>query len=265
MNTWARQLRTLLAQVRGPTEVTCRMFDGQHLRVVLPEIVATDLYLHGAIEPGLTQVLVDRCRPGMVFFDVGAQYGYFALLASRLVGPTGRVVAFEPSRGTARLLRENVGHLDNVIVEGTAVTDRAGTATLLDFGSRRSAINTVLGNARVPPRERTGLDARTYDVAAVSLDEYAVANDVRPDIVKLDAEGAELSILECMPRLLRDATPLVAIETGDYEGMASPPTSACIELLERSGYRAFKYEQGLRRHQRRASYGYGTLFFLAGS
>lgn len=258
----ARQLRTLLARLCGPSEVTCRLFDGQPLRVVLPEIVATDLYLHGAIEPELTQLLVDRFRPGMVFFDVGAQYGYFSLVAGRLAGPTGTVVAFEPSRDTARLLRDNVAHLHNVVVEQVAVKERAGTTSLLDFGSRHSALNTVLRDARAPSRERARLQARTYDVATISLDEYASAHGLRPDVVKLDAEGAELSILEGMPRLLRDAAPVIAIETGDYEGMASPPTTACIELLERAGYTAFEYDHGLRPHRPRRSYGYGTLFFL---
>ena len=68
----ARGFRVLVARWGGPREVTCRLFDGQHMAVVVPEIVANDLYLHGLIEPPLTQLLLDRLRPGMVFVDVGA-------------------------------------------------------------------------------------------------------------------------------------------------------------------------------------------------
>src|SRR5262249_22803481 len=245
----------------GPTEVTCHLFDGQQLRVALPELVAVDLYRHGLIEPPVTAMLLDRLRPGMVFFDVGAQYGYFTVLASRLGRPTSTVVAFEPSRSAARLLRETVSHLDRVVVEQVAVQAETGTAVLSDFGPRHSALNTVLDNARVPARERRRLSRSMYEVPAVSLDDYSAMHNLRPAIVKLVAEGAELVIVSGMCDVLRSASPLVVLETGDYEGMASPATSECIELLETMGYRPFEYDKGLRPHDRRESYGYGNLFF----
>ena len=256
-----RQLRLLFARVFGPTEVDCRLFDSSELRVVLPEIVAADLYMHGAIEPPVTQLLVERLRDGMVFVDVGAQYGYFSLLASRLVGQNGTVIAFEPARGTARLLRHNVGHLDNVVVEEAAVAERTGTVRLRDYGARHSALNTALGTARAPAAERRRLVARSYEVAAVSLDDYLAAHQLRPDIIKLDAEGSEYAILEGMGATLRHVRPMIVLETGDYDGMASPSTSQSIELLEHASYTACEYDHGLRRHHRRPSYGYGNLVF----
>jgi len=254
-------LRPLLARLRA-MEVTCQLFDGQQLRVVLPEIVGVDLYRHGLIEPPVTAMLLDRLRPGMVFIDVGAHYGYFTLLASRLVRPNGTVVAFEPSRFAARLLRRNVGHLDGVVVEEAAVQAATGMAELSDFGSRHSALNTTLRDARVPARERRRLRPHVYQVPTVSLDEYTAVHEIRPDIVKLDAEGAEVAILTGMHDLLRTARPLVVLETGDYDDMASPATSASIDLLEGVGYRCFEYDGRLRPHRRRGSYGYGNLFFL---
>jgi FkbM family methyltransferase len=256
-----RQPRLLLARLFGPTEVDCRLFDGSQLRVVLPEIVAADLYLHGAIEPPVTQLLLERLDDGMVFVDVGAQYGYFSLLASRLVGRNGRVIAFEPARDTARLLRQNVAHLDNVVVEETAVAARTGTMPLRDYGARHSALNTVLSTARAPAAERRRLVARSYEVAAVSLDDYLAARYLRPDIIKLDAEGAEFAILQGACVTLRDLRPIIVLETGDYDGMASPSTSQSIELLEDASYTACEYDHGLRRHERRPSYGYGNLVF----
>ena len=257
----ASRVQPLLARLVGSMEVTCELFDGQQLRVALPELAAVDLYRHGLIEPPVTAMLLDRLRPGMVFFDVGAHYGYFTLLASRLVGPSGRVVAFEPSKSAARLLTRNVGHLDGVVVEQVAVQGESGTAVLSDFGLRHSALNTVLGGARVPSRERRRLRSNEYEVPAVSLDEYSADHNLRPAIVKLDAEGAELAILTGMRDVLRSASPLVVLETGDYEGMAAPATSECIDLLDEMGYRPFDYDRGLRPHERRDSYAYGNLFF----
>jgi FkbM family methyltransferase len=257
-----RPLLALLARVVGPVEVTARLFDGQRLRVVVPEIVGTELYRKGLIEPPVTELLLARLRPGMVFLDVGAQYGYFTIVASRLVQPSGVVVAFEPSRRTARLLRDNVAELPGVVVEEAAVGAHAGTVELTDFGRRHCALNTVLGTARVPPAERRRLRSHSYDVPAVALDQYAAAHGLRPDIVKLDAEGAELAILTGMANLLRDVRPIVVLETGDYDAMAAPATEASIDVLEDAGYACFEDARGLRPHHRRAHYGYGNLFFL---
>jgi hypothetical protein len=96
----------------------------------------------------------------------------------------------------------------------------------------------------------------------VSLDEYAVANNLRPDIVKLDAEGAELAILAGMRDLLQEARPIVALETGDYDGMAAPATAASIDVLEDAGYLCFEDAAAQKPHRRRATYGYGNLFFV---
>ncbi|MGH9278887.1 MAG: FkbM family methyltransferase [Acidimicrobiales bacterium] len=243
--------------------VTCTLFDGQRLTVVRPEIVGDALCRDGRIEPALTRVLLDHLRPGDVFVDVGAQYGYFTVLAARAVGPTGRVVAFEPGRRTLPLLARNVAGRANVVVEPCAVHAGPGTAELHDFGPEYSALNTVLAGARVPAHERARLRAHTYPVPTVALDGYCATHDLHPDMVKIDAEGAETSILRGMARILREGAPLVAVEAGDYEGMASPPTAESIDLMEAMGYRCFDHDgRGMRPHERRRTYGYGNLFFL---
>src|SRR4051812_19476111 len=65
-------------------------------------------YALGTSEPVLQQALVNPLRSGGVFYDLGANVGFFTLLASRLVGPGGSVVAFEPDAQNAAALRENV-------------------------------------------------------------------------------------------------------------------------------------------------------------
>lgn len=243
--------------------VTTTLFDGQRLDVVVPEIVGTALCRHGRIEPDVTQVLLHHLRPGDTFLDIGAHYGYFSVIARRRVGSSGRVVAFEPGRATARLLRANLARAGGAVVEECAAHEHAGTIELRDFGAGHSALNTVLGTARVPPEERRRLRGRAYAVAAVSLDGYCAAHGLSPAMVKIDAEGAETAILRGMRRVLHDAGPLVAVETGDYEAMASPATSATLDLMASMGYRAFEGgDDRLVPHRRREAYGYGNLFFL---
>src|SRR5262245_37546897 len=79
-----RRCRISLSRV-VPSEVTATMFTGQRLRVALPEIVGTQIYLEGVIEPTVSHTMIEVLGPGMVCFDVGAQYGYHSLVAALLV------------------------------------------------------------------------------------------------------------------------------------------------------------------------------------
>src|SRR6266540_50134 len=181
-----RHMRTVYDAATGPQEVTCRIFTGQLMRVVVPEIVGTQLSRYGFIEPQVSRVLLQRLRPGMVFFDVGAQYGYHSLVAEELVRPGGKVVAFEPGRGTFRLLSENAERTGNVIVENLAVGAECGTVELHDFGVRNSALNTVRATARVPMDERQRLRSESYPVGSTTVDAYVARSGLTPDFVKID-------------------------------------------------------------------------------
>jgi FkbM family methyltransferase len=249
-------------RVTGPVEVDCTLFTGQQMRVVLPEIVGAEIYRHAYIEPNLTRVMLDHLRPGMTFVDVGAHYGYYSLVASQTVGPRGYVLAFEPAPRTFQVLLRNVGRLENVRAHPLALASTSGTRDLLDFGYRDSALNTLMGSARVPEAERRQLRGSTYPVPCVTLDEFLRAAGLMPDIIKLDAEGSELSILRGMRRILVEGSPMITIETGDYEGMVSPSTADCIDYLNTFGYLCLEYANGLRPHRRRSRYGYDNLYFV---
>ncbi|HET9771037.1 MAG TPA: FkbM family methyltransferase [Acidimicrobiia bacterium] len=245
--------------------VTCRIFTGDRMQVVVPEIVGDELCRQGYIEPDLTRVLLGTLRPGMVFVDVGAHYGYHSLVAGRAVGPSGRVLALEPGRGVLPLLLANTAGHGNITVDAVAASARTGTALLRDYGAGNSALSTIHGGARVPPDERRSLRAETYEVPAVALDDHLPARGIRPDFVKLDAEGAELDILRGMERILDEVAPILALEVGDYDGMASPSTASSLDHLDRFGYRAYEWSAGgLRPHVRRTRYGYGNLFLAKG-
>ena len=245
--------------------VTCRIFTGDRMRVVVPEIVGDELCRQGFIEPAVTAVLLHTLRPGMVFVDVGAHYGYHSLVASRIVGPSGLVIAVEPGRGVLPLLRANTAGAANVIVDAVAACARTGPVVLSDFGPGDSALSTIQTAARVPPAERARLRAEPYTVDGVALDDHLLDRGIRPDFVKLDAEGAELDILRGMRRILDEVGPVLAMEVGDYDGMASPSTATSLDHLESLGYRPWEWSAGgLRPHVRRDRYDYGNLVFSKG-
>ncbi len=161
-------------------------------RVVLPDfclyVRRNDYLIGGAIartgayEPLVTAQVRARLGPGAVFVDVGANIGYFSLLAATLVGEAGRVVAFEPSAGNGDLIRRSLADngFANVELHQKAVAERAGRF-LLDEGGANS-------NARIVTASPDGYERPA--VEAVALDE-ALADLARLDLVKLDIEGAE--------------------------------------------------------------------------
>ena len=257
-----RSLRPVVRRWAGPSECVCEIFTGQRMRVVLPEIVGTQLYRHRYIEGALTRVLIDHLRPGMVFVDVGAHYGYFSLVASVLVGPAGAVFALEPGRHAFDLLARNVRDVPVIHPDAVAACSHTGTGELHDFGVGNSALNTLLGMARVPPEDRRRLRSQAYPVRCSALDDYIAASGGVPDFVKIDAEGSELAILTGMRTVLTEAAPMLAIEAGDYDGMTAPPTMTSIEFLESLGYRCLEYADGLQPHRRRLRYGYDNLYFV---
>lgn len=155
----------------------------------------TELLLeNGPWEPQETRLLISLLRPGDTFIDIGAYVGYYALLAARRVGPTGRVIAFEPAPKNFDTLRRNVrlNRLKNVTLERKAVADKPKTLRL--FLDDLYGMNHTIADQ--------GEDRRYINVEAIPLDDYLATVDFSVDLVKIDAEGAEGVILGGMKRTL---------------------------------------------------------------
>jgi len=130
--------------------------------------------------------------PGMTMLDIGANRGYYTLLASRRVGPCGRVVAFEPSPRERRFLKCNLvlNRCKNVAVEPMALGSRSGEANLYVVARYGSGCNSL----RPPDTE---LPVATAHVSVSSLDDYLRLRRIdRVDFVKMDIEGGELDVLK---------------------------------------------------------------------
>lgn len=165
-------------------------------------------YVIGTTEPLVQQELVAMCEPGATVYDVGANVGFFTILAARFVGEQGRVVAFEPIPPFADALRHNIGLNDftNVTVLQTAVGRSRGQAEFM--------IGDVPGGSRLAGSAGTwGATAHvTVDVAVV--DELLAEDDLpAPAVVKMDIEGAEVEALAGMRETLRRHRPVLLIET----------------------------------------------------
>jgi FkbM family methyltransferase len=112
-----------------------------------------------------------------VFFDVGAFVGPYTLLASRIVGPQGRVIAFEPDPRARAVLQDNLdaNGVANVTVAPVALGDHEGTVSF--FGSGDSVGHVGKGGE--------------VEVDMTTLDAFCEHEGVEPDVMKMDIEGGE--------------------------------------------------------------------------
>lgn len=186
--------------------------------------VHSDLYVRGEYEPWVQEWIVDEAVPGSTFFDVGANAGYFTLLASRCVGETGRVIAVEPHPSTARILEAQleINELHNVEVEVVALADRAGRLDLADDTASVMVQLALLRDA--PPAETVEVEVQTLDALT--------RRHGPPDVVKIDVEGADALVLRGGMRTLRDHAPTLLLELHDAENAAE-----VASILRPLGYR----------------------------
>lgn len=139
--------------------------------------------------------------------DIGAHLGESSLLFSELVGPQGKVVAFEPDPVARGLLLRNLelNHVGNVSVEKDSVSDKAGAATLVTERLGSGAATIVRSSHEAPQGSGLAVGSTTVDV-------YCESHALRPDWVKIDAEGAEPLVIRGMRETLRRDRPSVILE-----------------------------------------------------
>jgi FkbM family methyltransferase len=159
--------------------------------------------LTGEHERQVQEALRRAVGPGDVVWDVGANVGMLSLVAARMVGPTGRVVALEPDQSCAAAIRANArsNAMDGIDVHEVAATARSGDVELVVVADRLWTRLASVGEHELETERRT--------VPGVALDDLQAP---RPTLVKIDVEGAELDVLDGMQRLLAEVQPVVVCE-----------------------------------------------------
>lgn len=194
----------------------------------------------GVYEPSTLEVIKRLLHPGDTFVDIGANEGYFTVVASRLVGPTGRVLAVEPQIRLGNVLSRNLSenHCENVDVVQAAISDRSGTATLHLAPDMNNAASGLASAARYrvatqPTRLMTLADA------------LARVPGSRP-VVKMDIEGFEYEAIHGSEAIFRSGTVRVLImEPHDHIlRMRGLDVEAPPRLLRECGYQQLDICEG---------------------
>lgn len=182
------------------------------------------LIVRGTLEPPVQEALRRLLAPGDVFYDIGANVGFFTILGARLVGPRGRVIAFEPVPSCARGVGHNIAlnGFDHASIRAEAVGATDGRARLLVVGE--ASWSHLASTGRHP-------DVRDeIDVDVVSLDALVGAGTIPPpDVMKIDTEGAELQAIEGARATIAAHRPAIVCELHDTN-------AAFLALMDELGY-----------------------------
>ena len=142
------------------------------------------------------------CTPGATLIDIGAHLGIFTISALRKVGPSGKVVSFEPCGATRSVLLKTLelnGFSGIPEIREEAVSNATGQSTFFSSTIAGDAANSLIGNAQHPAKS---------EVRTVRLDDVHLP---RVDAIKIDAEGAELNILDGSRALITTHRPAVLL------------------------------------------------------
>lgn len=172
----------------------------------------------GSYEREQTKLMSQSIGEGDTFIDVGAHHGYYTLMASRRVGERGRVLAFEPAPGNFAVLSQHLkwNRLDWVEICQSAVGSENG---FLKF-----ATGTGTGTGHLS-------EDGDIEVSVVRLDDEVLRRQLTPTHIKIDVEGAELSVLQGATQTLRKFSPILFLSTHGAEVHAE-----CCDYLKSLGY-----------------------------
>lgn len=149
-----------------------------------------ELIINGIYEPVLTKKIKENLPRGGVFIDVGANLGYYSVLASQVVGQDGRVVAIEPQSRLIGAMRENLrlNRCANVEVLCMALSDQPGVGTI----HLAPSVNSGASSLAVKHRFYTSSE----EVQVTTLDALIAAHQIASvDVIKIDVEGFEVQVL----------------------------------------------------------------------
>jgi FkbM family methyltransferase len=165
-------------------------------------------FVFGTYEREVISVLMRIIQHDWIVIEIGAHVGYFALLLAKLVGPNGKMIAFEPVPANFRALNENIrmNGCCNVILENCAVAATSGSVSLRSNDSNQLTYTASLVHGQP-----------IADVQAVSLDDYTCRLQQRIHFVMMDVEGAEAAVLRGMRSILQRDLPTLVVELHDFD------------------------------------------------
>lgn len=241
--TYAILLKNALYPIfQKETLVSCRLFTGRKIKVRLP--ASTDIYLTGGkshfSEIKLAKFLILNLKNKATFWDIGAHYGYFSLIASEIVGQDGQIIAIEASPTTFKLLKENTDVIANINALNNAISDNNEKVDFYEMPNLYSEYNSTDISQFKKERWFSKIKVTKVFVDAITMDHLFKKYPRNPDIIKIDVEGGEVAAINGTLNLLEEKTksPIIVMEFLEPKRNNKPHKEAA-NTLKMYGYQTY--------------------------
>jgi len=234
-----KKIKLLFFFIRYPDEaLRLSLQNGDRINLFNDEM-ALSLYVYNNYENTNRMLWEKIVSPGMTVIDIGAHWGIYSISASRLVRKEGKVFSFEPNPEVYERLRKNIllnqdDLYGEVIVQNCAVSDYEGCSEFHVPLMCKSAYGSL-------HRPNIKEDCDIINVSVISLDHYVERNKLgRVDLIKIDVEGAELTVLKGAEKVLRRFYPMIFMEVSDKRTKAfGYKAEKLCSFLEDLGYELY--------------------------
>ena len=158
-------------------------------------------------EPYITTILLSYLKKGDTFIDVGANIGYYTILAGKAIGPNGSVLAIEPEPINLKYLRQNISQ--NQLTNAKVIASVASSI----HGQVKLYLSPVSSGEHSLLRKTT----KYIEVEAQTLDDLVINDGLKPRLIKIDVEGAEMNVLAGAKKTIASFKPVIIFEySGQY-------------------------------------------------
>jgi FkbM family methyltransferase len=234
-----RLLMDLLKRWAGDARLIIRFDLGQHMYVSPSDALERTIYCKGVYESEVAAAFCRLIHPGSTVFDIGAHVGYYTLLAAARVGQLGCVHSFEPIRDIFNRLQNNVAlnGYQNVHSNCLALSDKEGSLAIYPASGGHSTTSSVL----MQPGKT---DLVSIKVASTTIDAYVNRRGLqRVDLIKVDAEGAEFSLLRGGQETLARYGPDVILEMANaLFQQIGYDENTLLDFMSTLGYQALRID-----------------------
>lgn len=214
------------------------------VRIYPHDVIGASIYVKRMFEPAECKFVMKFLKPGMVFFDVGANLGQYTLLAARRVGLAGQVHSFEPSSRMFQELEFNVqlnGLSSICVLNRKALSNKIGTGKLSCYRPGTEVFSSLGNHCR-----ESALMIGHEDVEITSLDTYIGEKGIsHVDLIKMDIEGAELLAIQGgVHTLSKVSAPTILLEMADINTVGFGYQATEIwDYFETLGYHLYCFDE----------------------